>query len=103
MLDDIIDNVVIKFIALGGFQVMFYLLSWAIYGIIVGGIAKLIHTGEDPEGWLTTIAIGVAGSYIGGFIAYMIGFEQTLQSGGLLFGIIGAVVLLFAIRKMANK
>jgi len=44
------------------------ILSWIILGLIVGIIAKFILPGKDPGGIFITILIGIAGSFIGGFI-----------------------------------
>jgi uncharacterized membrane protein YeaQ/YmgE (transglycosylase-associated protein family) len=72
---------------------MFTLLSWLIYGLIVGYIAKKLHPGEDPVGFLPTLGIGVAGSFIGGFLHWAIGFGgHPFQSSGIIFGILGGVI-----------
>ena len=47
---------------------LFTLIGWLIYGLLVGIIAKALHPGDDPIGFLPTMGIGVAGSYIGGLI-----------------------------------
>lgn len=76
---------------------MFLLLGWMIYGLIVGLIAKKLHHEEDMIGFLPTIGIGVAGSFIGGFIAWLIGCgHYPLAPSGLLFGILGALLFLTA-------
>lgn len=51
---------------------MFTLIVWGVFGLIVGMIAKAIHPGEDPIGFLPTIGIGVVGSYIGGAINWLL-------------------------------
>ena len=71
------------------------IIGWFVYGIIVGLIAKAIHPGEDPVGLLPTVAIGVAGSYMGGAISWAMGFGLTpLQPSGIILGIIGGVICL---------
>ncbi len=45
------------------------IISWIIWGLFVGLIARLLLPGRQPIGFLWTIALGVAGSLIGGFIA----------------------------------
>ena len=78
------------------------IIIWAVYGVIVGSLAKLLHSGDDPDGLLKTIAIGIAGSYIGGIIAHVLGFTKTLSPSGIIFGVVGALILLVVIRKMSN-
>jgi uncharacterized membrane protein YeaQ/YmgE (transglycosylase-associated protein family) len=78
---------------------MFFILGWVIYGLIVGYLAKLVHPGEDPVGFLPTIGIGVAGSYVGGFINWVIGAGHSpFSASGILMGTIGGVVCCWAYR-----
>lgn len=52
---------------------MFNILVWCVYGIFVGSIAKSIVPGEENFNLVKTIALGVAGSYAGGAVLYMVG------------------------------
>jgi uncharacterized membrane protein YeaQ/YmgE (transglycosylase-associated protein family) len=45
------------------------ILSWIVFGLIAGALAKLIMPGDDPGGVIITIIIGVVGAVIGGFVA----------------------------------
>jgi uncharacterized membrane protein YeaQ/YmgE (transglycosylase-associated protein family) len=45
------------------------IISWIIWGLFVGLLARLVLPGRQPIGFLWTVALGVAGSLIGGFIA----------------------------------
>lgn len=40
------------------------LISWIIFGLIAGAIAKLIMPGKDPGGFVVTVLIGIAGALI---------------------------------------
>ena len=40
------------------------ILTWIIFGLIAGAIAKAIHPGSDPGGWIATIIIGIIGSVV---------------------------------------
>lgn len=80
-----------------------WLLSWIIYGLIVGLIAKALHPGDDPVGFLPTIGIGIAGSYIGGFCSWLIGRAQLGEPSGIIMGIIGAVIFLWLYRQYRTK
>ena len=44
------------------------LLSWILFGLIVGGIAKFLMPGKDPGGCLVTILLGIGGAVVGGFL-----------------------------------
>jgi uncharacterized membrane protein YeaQ/YmgE (transglycosylase-associated protein family) len=45
------------------------IISWLIWGLFVGLLARLLVPGRQPIGFLWTIALGIAGSLIGGFVA----------------------------------
>lgn len=79
---------------------MFSLLTWAIYGIFVGAIAKSIVPGEENFGFLKTIALGVAGSYCGGAILYLLGKYDSVETAGIFMGIVGAIVVLVLYNKL---
>jgi uncharacterized membrane protein YeaQ/YmgE (transglycosylase-associated protein family) len=72
---------------------MFTLMIWCIFGLIIGLIAKALHPGEDPVGFFPTIGIGVAGSFIGGFINFLFNMgSSSFKPSGFLMGIIGGVI-----------
>jgi uncharacterized membrane protein YeaQ/YmgE (transglycosylase-associated protein family) len=45
------------------------IISWAIWGLFVGLLARLLIPGRQPIGILWTIALGVVGSLLGGLLA----------------------------------
>jgi uncharacterized membrane protein YeaQ/YmgE (transglycosylase-associated protein family) len=74
---------------------MFILLSWLFFGLMVGSISKFIHPGKDPIGWIPTLLVGVAGSYLGGFLYCLIWFDaDAYHPAGLLFSIFGGIIAL---------
>lgn len=82
---------------------MFSLLVWCVYGLFVGSIAKSIVPGEENFGFLKTVALGVAGSYMGGAILYLIGTYDSLSPAGLFAGVAGAVLSLVVYNKLVNN
>ena len=79
------------------------ILSWILFGLVVGVIAKLLMPGRDPGGFIVTILLGVAGALIGGFIGRAMGLYQTNESVGWLMSILGAIVLLAIYRMMVRR
>lgn len=76
---------------------MFTILMWSIFGLVVGLVAKAIHPGDDPIGCLPTIGIGVAGSFVGGGINWLIGMGpitpgNTFHPAGMFLSILGGVL-----------
>ncbi|MER5866048.1 GlsB/YeaQ/YmgE family stress response membrane protein [Kitasatospora sp. NPDC002040] len=45
------------------------IVSWIILGLVAGGIAKFILPGRDPGGLIVTTLIGIAGSFVGGWLS----------------------------------
>ncbi|MGH8530818.1 MAG: GlsB/YeaQ/YmgE family stress response membrane protein [Nevskiales bacterium] len=81
------------------------ILSWIILGLIVGVLAKWIMPGKDPGGFFLTIAIGIAGALLGGFIASFAGFGTVtgFNFRSLLIAIGGALLLLWAHRQFSKN
>ena len=79
------------------------ILYWILLGLVAGAIAKWIMPGPDPGGWIVTILIGIVGAVIGGFLGSFLGFGGVdgFNIGSILVAIFGALVLLFAYRKLA--
>ena len=73
---------------------MFGVLGWIIFGAIVGLIARLLHPGRDPGGFIITTLLGIAGSLLGGFIGRALGLYRQGEGAGFLMSILGAILLL---------
>jgi uncharacterized membrane protein YeaQ/YmgE (transglycosylase-associated protein family) len=79
---------------------MINLLAWFVYGIVVGLISKAIYRYKDsPKGFLSTLAIGVCGSFVGGFVSYLAGGGSPLQPSGIALGVLGGVITSFLYRR----
>jgi len=79
---------------------MFYIIGWLVFGLITGLLAKKIHPGEDPIGFLPTISIGIVGSFVGGAVQWLINFGSGgFATAGWLFSILGGVLFLWVYRK----
>ncbi len=78
------------------------ILAWLLFGLIVGAIAKFLMPGPDPGGWIVTILLGIAGSFVGGFLASVLLGRQE-QAAGWIGSIIGAIVLLFIYRLIVGR
>lgn len=80
------------------------ILSWIVFGLIAGAIAKMIMPGKDPGGWIMTFVIGIVGSLIGGYIGTLLGFGDVSGFDVKSFGlsIAGALLLLGGYRMLKN-
>ena len=79
------------------------ILSWILFGLVVGFIAKLLTPGRDPGGFIVTILLGIAGALIGGFLGRSMGLYGPSQSAGWLMSILGAVILLVLYRIVTRR
>jgi uncharacterized membrane protein YeaQ/YmgE (transglycosylase-associated protein family) len=71
------------------------LLIAAVIGLVIGAIAKLLMPGKDPGGWFVTMLLGIAGSWVGAFIANALGITG---GAGLVAAVLGAMLILFVYR-----
>jgi len=72
---------------------MFDIIGWAIFGLIAGAIARLLHPGRDPMNWLWTMVLGIGGSLLGGWV----GSQFHVQNEGVMkwaLAIGGSILLL---------
>ncbi|SNT71139.1 GlsB/YeaQ/YmgE family stress response membrane protein [Psychrobacter sp. LV10R520-6] len=74
-----------------------------IVGLVAGLLARAIKPGSDPMGWIMTIVLGIIGAMLGGFIASLIGIDADGGITGLIFSVIGAIILLFIYEMIMNK
>jgi uncharacterized membrane protein YeaQ/YmgE (transglycosylase-associated protein family) len=82
---------------------MIAVLSWIVFGLIVGALAKLLMPGNDPGGIIVTILLGIAGAIVGGMIGRAMGFYGSNQAAGYLMSIVGAIILLALYRMVARR
>ncbi|MGV4528714.1 GlsB/YeaQ/YmgE family stress response membrane protein [Ornithobacterium rhinotracheale] len=81
-------------------------ISWIIFGLIAGAIAKAIHPGKDPGGWIATILIGIIGSSVGGWlgsILFNIQNPKDFSFQSFAIAVAGALICLFIYRKITSK
>ena len=77
---------------------------WTIVlGFVIGLIAKLIHPGRENMGFITTILLGIAGSFLAGIIGQFIGWYKAGQGAGFIASVIVAIILLVIYGKIKSK
>jgi uncharacterized membrane protein YeaQ/YmgE (transglycosylase-associated protein family) len=68
------------------------IIAWLVIGLLAGAFARLLVPGRDPMGLLATLVLGLAGSFVGAFLASaLLGDNDGV---GLVGSTIGAVLLL---------
>jgi uncharacterized membrane protein YeaQ/YmgE (transglycosylase-associated protein family) len=82
------------------------ILSWIVFGLIAGGLAKLIMPGDQPGGCFVTMLLGIAGGIVGGLIGTALGWggvTGAFDFRSLLLGIGGSLLLLVAYVAIAGR
>ena len=74
-----------------------------IVGLVAGLLARAIKPGSDPMGWIMTIVLGIVGAMLGGLVASLIGINADGGFTGLIFSVIGAIILLFLYEMIMSK
>lgn len=87
-----------------------HILAWLVFGFIAGVIAKFIFPGRDPGGCIITSLLGIAGAFVGGFIARYLGIAGGSSKIGdkgffiqLAVAVLGAVVILAVYRLLSGR
>jgi len=84
---------------------IFNILGWAVFGLLAGAIARFVLPGKQSMSLLMTMVLGVAGSFVGGGLSYLLfgAGEGAFQPSGWIMSIIGAVVLLLIYSSLQSK
>jgi uncharacterized membrane protein YeaQ/YmgE (transglycosylase-associated protein family) len=80
---------------------MIHMIGHALFGLVVGVIAKLLLPGHDPGGLIVTAIIGMVGGWLGGLIGRALGWYPEGHPAGFGMSVVGAMVLLVLYRFVA--
>lgn len=72
-------------------------ISWIVFGLIVGAIARLLMPGRQSMGMMMTMLLGVVGSFVGGLIGSLFtggGEDGYMNPAGWIMSILGAIIVL---------
>jgi uncharacterized membrane protein YeaQ/YmgE (transglycosylase-associated protein family) len=81
------------------------LLSFILLGLVAGAIARLLVPGRDRLGLLMTAALGMVGSFVGGFLGYLLGHDRAaggVQESGIFGSVVGAIIVLLLYRRFGQ-
>jgi uncharacterized membrane protein YeaQ/YmgE (transglycosylase-associated protein family) len=81
------------------------ILSWIVFGLIAGALAKFLMPGQDPGGCIITIIIGVIGAVLGGYLATMLGYGgiSGFDFRSFVIAVIGSILLLIIWRMIRGR
>ena len=79
-------------------ELLWSIIVWAVFGLIVGAIARLLYPGSQPMSLISTMVLGIIGSFLGGLVAWMFGFspeEGPFRGAGWIMSIVGALIVVW--------
>jgi uncharacterized membrane protein YeaQ/YmgE (transglycosylase-associated protein family) len=79
------------------------IISTIFIGLLVGAVAKFLMPGKDPGGWIVTIFLGLAGSFVAHFLGRGLGWYRDGEPAGFIASVLGAIILLVLYRLVAKK
>lgn len=83
------------------------IISLIVIGLIAGALARLIVPGKQNLSIPMTILLGIIGSFVGGFLGYLIfhkdGQNGFFQTSGIIGSVIGAVIVLLLWTRFGSK
>jgi uncharacterized membrane protein YeaQ/YmgE (transglycosylase-associated protein family) len=79
-------------------------ILWTILiGFIIGFVAKFLMPGRDPGGFIITVLIGIAGSFIASYVGAAMGWYRNGETAGFIAAVLGSIVLLLLYRLLAKR
>jgi uncharacterized membrane protein YeaQ/YmgE (transglycosylase-associated protein family) len=79
-------------------------ILWTILiGFVVGVIAKLLHPGKEDMGFVSTVLLGMGGSFAAGIVGQLLGWYRAGQGAGLAASVVVAVVLLVIYGRIRDR
>ena len=79
-------------------------ILWTIVlGLVIGVIAKFLHPGKENMGFLMTILLGVAGSFLAGVVGEFLGWYRAGEGAGFIASVVAAIVLLVIYGKVRGS
>ena len=84
-----------------------FILYLLVIGLVAGLLGRLLVPGPDPMSLLTTWVVGVIGSFVGGFLGYLLfkkdDTEGYFQPSGIIGSVVGAVIVVLIYRAIQRR
>jgi len=79
-------------------------IFWTIVlGFVIGVLARFLHPGKENMGFIVTILLGIAGSFLAGVIGQYLGWYQAGEGAGFIASVVVAILLLFIVGKLRGS
>lgn len=75
------------------------LIMSAVYGLVVGGLARIVYPGEQNMGLWRTMFLGLGGGFVAGLLGRLVGWYPSGQGAGIVASVLGAMLIIWLFRK----
>ena len=76
-------------------------ILWTIIlGFVIGVLAKLLHPGKENMGFIATVVLGIAGSFLAGVVGQYLGWYQAGEGAGFIASVVVSILLLVVYGKL---
>ncbi|MEJ7639140.1 MAG: GlsB/YeaQ/YmgE family stress response membrane protein [Singulisphaera sp.] len=80
------------------------MIGWAVFGLVAGALARLLHPGRDPMNWVWTMVLGLLGAVVGGWLGtQVLGVNANNGLMSWVFAVVGAVLLLVGYNMLTGR
>lgn len=79
------------------------IIGTIIIGFLAGIVAKLLMPGKDPGGFIITILLGIAGSFVATWLGSAVGWYEPGEGAGFIGAVVGAIIILIAYRMITKR
>ena len=79
---------------------MLHMIGHAIFGLIIGLLARALMPGGQHMGLIMTMVLGIVGAWLGGVIGRMAGMYKEGNPAGFFMALVGALIALFVYSRM---
>jgi uncharacterized membrane protein YeaQ/YmgE (transglycosylase-associated protein family) len=82
------------------------IIVWAVSGLIIGALARLLYPGRQPMTLIMTMVLGIVGSLVGGLISWLLGYDPEdgpFRAAGWIMSIIGALIVVWVALYLASR
>ena len=84
-----------------------FIVYLVVIGLVAGFIARALVPGRDPMSVGATMLLGIVGSFIGGFLGYVLTHHDAgagaFQASGIIGSIVGGIIALLIYRSMSGR
>ncbi|WP_149536153.1 GlsB/YeaQ/YmgE family stress response membrane protein [Siccirubricoccus phaeus] len=79
------------------------IIGTIIIGFLAGLVARFLHPGRDPGGFIITTLLGIVGAVVATYLGQAIGWYRAGEGAGFIGAVVGAVIVLALYNMLARR